>query len=1546
MPTFKRLAFCLLLLSCALQVKADAILQLFNLSWNEVGQKLPEIAEAGYTSLWLPPPSKAGSVYSVGYDLFDPFDLGDKDQRGSVATRYGTKEELVRMVRLAHRFGIRVYFDNIMNHRGFDVPAYNSSTPTNIYPGMTMGDFHLRITTDGFYRNVSDIRDWNSTWQVQNLSLSGLIDIAHETPNANFGLTEGTTAAKPVFVRHPANPEYYDLHPTLGRLGFGNVSQSALDANPSFYKEDVGGYLLRSIRYIVDATHCDGFRLDAVKHVPGYFFGQQSGAGKDSSTAGYLGSIQLQFDLVHGFSDANRRNSNFDTETARDDAVVFGEHLGEPPSFSEYTDAGMRLLDNPLRNYLNNVLGNPSASLAGLEQRDGGGFGASIRVMHAQSHDNDFAAHRELQNAYYFLREGLPLIYSDGYNKSPSNGGTPFPRWANAPYLGEFGENKMPDLAYLHHQLARGGTRPRWGDSDTIAFERYDYREPGIAADQTVVLFAMNDNYGNPGDISFDDGVAQDDSGMPATCYPIVNTRGQGLVVGFPPGARLTQLADAPGKDRACPDLLVRLATNDRNEAEATKNDPNPINRKIYVGSQALAPGGGAIECKIPSGGYVTYAYQWPEASRVDNTLANAAGQAASSDAIVLMQNGRMVPRMTVLRTDGKDGDAGFNPIYPFKMRGSIGSSGATQGGSHASNVTYAIDIPVITNSSPLDSLVRADGSMVNALVRLDGGVDLNSQIGLGASNTFTAGLEDLRDNKPGTATDVFLGYENSRFQFRNGPEKFAARNVVRNTVHSPGAETYSYTIGVDVTTNVSLGNGFGAGYPEETCAWVYHDPAAANTFVGQAKTTLIAITNQWRFDQSGNELGSSWRDPAYNDAGWGLGAGLLGLETALAAPIRTTLNLSNTSNVRITNYYFRTHFNLPSNSPNLFLTASNLIDDGAIFYLNGVEVFRYNMPSGAVSATTFATNVVEATNWVLFTMPADSLLPGDNVLAVEVHQASVDSSDIVFGMSLTAAPRQRSFTKYSVPVDVWVKAGYQNQINQCFLYYTTDGSSPEGAYGVGQGTTMAVAAGFIADDSADGTIDWWKGTIPAQAPGTQVKYKVALFKQGADTIPDYADAKRYALTQFAITNWNPTTAQVWLHNDLATNQVATGLAEGYHILRARAFLPRTGQSSVFNTFLQTFYYDAQPPDAVLAFPQANGDVLRSTDYDFVVRTDDTATEVEYNIIDADSNNDDANTGFNNGNGLINGTPVFAKAGRVSGSTALTQQYPTLPQEFRFTYLALPASGTATLTVRIKELTTASSPNHYRTLTRTVNLAAPPQTLAVVFPSSNGQNIQLNNPTNSYEIVACFSDTLRADVNLFKIFIDGSLQPRTNANGSLNYRVQGSYCGAGKRDLRFTWSGMTPGQHYIQITYNGDGLSLQASRLVSISLYNIPDADGDGLPDFWETEFGLDPNSGGGDDGPDGDPDHDGFKNLQEYLAGTNPRDPKSLLKLTQLVTGPTVVTWQSVPGKSYTVQSTPDVTFAFEPMSTGITAVSTNTSYTNQAPVSPKQFYRVLVQP
>ena len=85
-----------------------------------------------------------------------------------------------------------------MNHRAFDVPGYNETTPIDIYPVMVPEDFHLRKTQEGFYRKWDNTRDWNSAWQVQYLGLADLIDIAQEpgSINFNFGPNEGDTFPK------------------------------------------------------------------------------------------------------------------------------------------------------------------------------------------------------------------------------------------------------------------------------------------------------------------------------------------------------------------------------------------------------------------------------------------------------------------------------------------------------------------------------------------------------------------------------------------------------------------------------------------------------------------------------------------------------------------------------------------------------------------------------------------------------------------------------------------------------------------------------------------------------------------------------------------------------------------------------------------------------------------------------------------------------------------------------------------------------------------------------------------------------------------------------------------------------------------------------------------------------------------------------------------------------------------------------------------------------------------------------------------------------
>jgi glycosidase len=99
------------------QPHPETIIQYFETPWTEVTARLPEIAAAGYTAVWLPPPTKgAEGTADVGFSVYDRFDLGDKDQRGTIRTKYGTKEEAIRLVEEAHRLGLKVYFDTIMNH--------------------------------------------------------------------------------------------------------------------------------------------------------------------------------------------------------------------------------------------------------------------------------------------------------------------------------------------------------------------------------------------------------------------------------------------------------------------------------------------------------------------------------------------------------------------------------------------------------------------------------------------------------------------------------------------------------------------------------------------------------------------------------------------------------------------------------------------------------------------------------------------------------------------------------------------------------------------------------------------------------------------------------------------------------------------------------------------------------------------------------------------------------------------------------------------------------------------------------------------------------------------------------------------------------------------------------------------------------------------------------------------------------------------------------------------------------------------------------------
>src|SRR5687767_3108894 len=168
-----------------------------------------------------------------------------------------------------------------------------------------------------------------------------------------------------------------------------------------------------------------------------------------------------------------------------------------------------------------------------------------------------------------------------------------------------------------------------------------------------------------------------------------------------------------------------------------------------------------------------------------------------------------------------------------------------------------------------------------------------------------------------------------------------------------------------------------------------------------QEQLTLVGITNSWKHNQLGADLSGQFQQTSYDDSGWPGGSGLLGSETSspypYPYPILTPLVVGST---RIT-YYFRTHFDFPSNTTGVTLRSTNYVDDGAVFYLNGEEVARLRMPSGSVTAATLAMNANPEGQGNVLDFSASSLREGDNVLAVEVHQTTASSTDVVFGMSL-----------------------------------------------------------------------------------------------------------------------------------------------------------------------------------------------------------------------------------------------------------------------------------------------------------------------------------------------------------------------------------------------------------------------------------------------------------------------------------------------------------------------------------------------------------------
>ena len=166
----------------------------------------------------------------------------------------------------------------------------------------------------------------------------------------------------------------------------------------------------------------------------------------------------------------------------------------------------------------------------------------------------------------------------------------------------------------------------------------------------------------------------------------------------------------------------------------------------------------------------------------------------------------------------------------------------------------------------------------------------------------------------------------------------------------------------------------------------------------------LVPAGSTWKYLDDGSDQASAWRAMSFDDSPWNSGAGQLGYGDNDESSL---VSFGGSSGSKSITTYFRKSFDVADRTAVSALVLSLQRDDGAVVYLNGIEVFRSNMPAaGAIAFDTLASSSVggaDESAWAAKSLSVGILRNRTNVLAVEVHQASASSSDLSFDLQLNA---------------------------------------------------------------------------------------------------------------------------------------------------------------------------------------------------------------------------------------------------------------------------------------------------------------------------------------------------------------------------------------------------------------------------------------------------------------------------------------------------------------------------------------------------------------
>lgn len=224
----------------------------------------PRLKAMGVDAIWIPPtPKNKNATNDVGYSPFDQYDLGDKYQKGATRTRFGSKDEFLRMVAVLHANGIEVVQDVVLNHTdgagaadgaaGQDPETTYSMASSNGYKVFRYSSFGTPIAEAGDNGIAYAARQGRWPKNYTNFH-----------PHLGHNTTSGDMAAAYF------GPDFCYGNDG-GNEGYGPVSPAYLALYPSAYNPvQTQGYSQTQARnwvvWLKKQTGVDGFRWDAVKH--------------------------------------------------------------------------------------------------------------------------------------------------------------------------------------------------------------------------------------------------------------------------------------------------------------------------------------------------------------------------------------------------------------------------------------------------------------------------------------------------------------------------------------------------------------------------------------------------------------------------------------------------------------------------------------------------------------------------------------------------------------------------------------------------------------------------------------------------------------------------------------------------------------------------------------------------------------------------------------------------------------------------------------------------------------------------------------------------------------------------------------------------------------------------------------------------------------------------------------------------------------------------------------------------------------------------------